>query len=132
MFDKDVFKRDTLRLVTSEVKRFEVDNRKVPTDDDVINIIKRMAKQRKDSIQQYKDGGRPDLEKIESDELNLIQKFLPEALSGDALKDALEKIISDNSFNSMKDMGNIMKELKSRHPNAEMSEASSIIKNLFS
>ncbi len=132
MFDKDVFKRDTLRLVTSEVKRFEVDNRKVPTDDDVINIIKRMAKQRKDSIQQYKDGGRPDLEKIESDELNLIQKFLPESLSGDALKDALEKIISDNSFNSMKDMGNIMKELKSRHPNAEMSEASSIIKNLFS
>ena len=91
-----------------------------------------MAKQRKDSIQQYKDGGRPDLEKIESDELNLIQKFLPESLSGDALKDALEKIISDNSFNSMKDMGNIMKELKSRHPNAEMSEASSIIKNLFS
>ena len=91
-----------------------------------------MAKQRKDSIQQYKDGGRPDLEKIESDELNLIQKFLPESLSGDALQDALEKIISDNSFNSMKDMGNIMKELKSRHPNAEMSEASSIIKNLFS
>lgn len=132
MFDKDVFKRDTLRLVTSEVKRFEVDNRKVPTDDDVINIIKRMAKQRKDSIQQFKDGGRPDLEKIESDELNLIQKFLPESLSGDALQDALEKIISDNSFNSMKDMGNIMKELKSRHPNAEMSEASSIIKNLFS
>lgn len=132
MFDKDVFKRDTLRLVTSEVKRFEVDNRKVPTDDDVINIIKRMAKQRKDSIQQYKDGGRPDLEKIESDELSLIQKFLPESLSGDALQDALEKIISDNSFNSMKDMGNIMKELKSRHPNAEMSEASSIIKNLFS
>ena len=132
MFDKDVFKRDTLRLVTSEVKRFEVDNRKDPTDDDVISIIKRMAKQRKDSIQQYKDGGRPDLEKIESDELNLIQKFLPESLSGDALQDALEKIISDNSFNSMKDMGNIMKELKSRHPNAEMSEASSIIKNLFS
>tara|TARA_B100000886_G_scaffold140533_1_gene95162 strand:+ start:21524 stop:21922 length:399 start_codon:yes stop_codon:yes gene_type:complete len=132
MFDKDVFKRDTLRLVTSEVKRFEVDNRKVPTDDDVINIIKRMAKQRKDSIQQYKDGGRPDLEKIESDELNLIQKFLPESLSGDALQNALEKIISDNSFNSMKDMGNIMKELKTRHPNAEMSEASSIIKNLFS
>ena len=132
MFDKDVFKRDTLRLVTSEVKRFEVDNRKDPTDDDVISIIKRMAKQRKDSIQQYKDGGRPDLEKIESDELNLIQKFLPESLSGDALKDALEKIISDNSFNSMKDMGNIMKELKSRHSNAEMSEASSIIKNLFS
>ena len=132
MFDKEVFKRDTLRLVTSEVKRFEVDNRKVPTDDDVINIIKRMAKQRKDSIQQFKDGGRPDLEKIESDELNLIQKFLPESLSGDALQDALEKIISDNSFNSMKDMGNIMKELKSRHPNAEMSEASSIIKNLFS
>ena len=60
MLNKDVFVRDTLRLVTSEIKRFEVDNRKDPTDEDIVAILKRMAKQRKDSIQQYKDGGRPD------------------------------------------------------------------------
>ena len=132
MLDKDVFVRDTLRLVTSEIKRFEVDKRQEPTDDDIIAILKRMTKQRKDSIQQYKDGGRPDLEKIEQNELDLLDKYLPQALNGDALKDALQAIISEHNFSGMQDMGNVMKELRSRHPNAEMSEASSIVKNLLS
>ena len=132
MLDKDVFVRDTLRLVTSEIKRFEVDKRQEPTDDDIIAILKRMTKQRKDSIQQYKDGGRPDLEEIEQNELDLLDKYLPQALNGDALKDALQAIISEHNFSGMQDMGNVMKELRSRHPNAEMSEASSIVKNLLS
>ena len=132
MLDKDVFVRDTLRLVTSEIKRFEVDKRQEPSDDDIIAILKRMAKQRKDSIQQYKDGGRPDLEEIEQNELDLLDKYLPQALNGDALKDALQAIISEHNFSGMQDMGNVMKELRSRHPNAEMSEASSIVKNLLS
>ena len=132
MLDKDVFVRDTLRLVTSEIKRFEVDKRQEPTDDDIIAILKRMAKQRKDSIQQYRDGGRPDLEEIEQNELDLLDKYLPQALNGDALKDALQAIISENNFSGMQDMGNVMKELRSRHPNAEMSEASSMVKNLLS
>ena len=98
MLDKDVFVRDTLRLVTSEIKRFEVDNRKDPTDEDVVVILKRMAKQRKDSIQQYKDGGRPDLEEIEQKELDLLATYLPQALSGDALKTVISEIISENGL----------------------------------
>lgn len=132
MFDKNVFVRDTLRLVTSEIKRFEVDTRQEPSDDDIISILKKMAKQRKDSIQQYKDGGRPDLEEIEQNELDLLGKYLPQALNGEALKDALQAIISEHNYSGMQDMGNVMKELRSRHPNAEMSEASSIVKNLLS
>ena len=132
MLDKNVFVRDTLRLVTSEIKRFEVDTRQEPSDDDIISILKRMAKQRKDSIQQYKDGGRPDLEEIEQNELDLLDKYLPQALNGDALKDALQTIISEHNFTGMQDLGNVMKELRSRHPNAEMSEASSMVKNLLS
>ncbi len=131
MLDKNVFVRDTLRLVTSEIKRFEVDTRQEPSDDDIISILKRMAKQRKDSIQQYKDGGRPDLEEIEQNELDLLDKYLPQALNGDALKDALQTIISEHNFSGMQDMGNVMKELRSRHPNAEMSEAANIIKKLL-
>lgn len=132
MLDKNVFVRDTLRLVTSEIKRFEVDTRQEPSDDDVINILKRMAKQRKDSIHQYKEGGRPDLEEVEQNELNLLDKYLPQALNGDELKAVLEEIVSKNNFNGMQDMGNVMKELRSKHPNAEMSEASSIVKALLS
>jgi uncharacterized protein YqeY len=90
-----------------------------------------MAKQRKDSIKQYKDGGRPDLEEIEQNELDLLDKYLPQALNGDALKDALQAIISEHNFSGMQDMGNIMKELRSRHPNAEMSEAANIIKKIL-
>ena len=132
MLDKDVFVRDTLRLVTSEIKRFEVDNRKDPTDEDVVAILKRMAKQRKDSIQQYKDGGRPDLEEIEQKELDLLATYLPQALSGDALKTVISEIISEKGFSGMQEMGNVMKELKTKHPNAEMSEASSFVKELLS
>lgn len=132
MLNKDVFVRDTLRLVTSEIKRFEVDNRQDPTDDDVITILKRMAKQRKDSIQQYSDGGRPDLEEIEQKELDLLATYLPQALSGEALKTAISGIISEKGFSGMQDMGNVMKELKVKHANAEMSEASSFVKELLS
>lgn len=131
MLDKDVFVRDTLRLVTSEIKRFEVDNRKEPSEEEIITILKRMAKQRKDSIQQYKEGSRPDLEEIEQNELNLLNKYLPQALSGEALESALLEIIKEKDFSGMQDMGNVMKELRSRHPNAEMSEASKIVKGLL-
>ena len=132
MLNKDVFVRDTLRLVTSEIKRFEVDNRRDPADEDIVAILKRMAKQRKDSIQQYKDGGRPDLEEIEQKELDLLATYLPQALSGDALKEAISEIISEKGFSGMQEMGNVMKELKTKHPNAEMSEASSFVKELLS
>ena len=132
MFDKNVFLRDTLRLVTAEIKRFEVDNRVEATDDDLVNILKKMAKQRKDSIQQYADGGRPDLEEVERNELGVLEKYLPQALSGDALKIAIQEIISAGGFSGMQDMGNVMKELRSKHPNAEMSEASSFVKELLS
>ena len=132
MFDKNVFLRDTLRLVTAEIKRFEVDNRVEATDDDLVNILKKMAKQRKDSIQQYADGGRPDLEEVERNELKVLEKYLPQALSGDALKTAIQEIISAGGFSGMQDMGNVMKELRSKHPNAEMSEASYFVKELLS
>ena len=131
MLDKDVFVRDTLRLVTSEIKRFEVDNRKEPSEEEIITILKRMAKQRKDSIQQYKEGSRPDLEEIEQNELNLLNKYLPQALSGEALESALLEIIKEKGFSGIQDMGNVMKKLRSRHPNAEMSEASKIVKELL-
>lgn len=65
MIAKDVFVRDTLRLVTSEVKRFEVDNRVEVTQEDIVAILKRMAKQRKDSIEQYMAGARADLAEVE-------------------------------------------------------------------
>ena len=132
MIAKDVFVRDTLRLVTSEVKRFEVDNRVEVTQEDIVAILKRMAKQRKDSIEQYMAGARADLAEVEQKELDLINQYLPESLSGAALKDAVKIIIEDLGLSEMKDMGQAMKEIKLGHPDAEMSEASSAVKDLLS
>lgn len=132
MLSKNNFLRDTLRLVTSEIKRFEVDNRKTPSVEEVIAILKKMAKQRKDSINQYRSGGREDLAEIEVKELEVIEQYLPQSFSGEELKKSIQQIINENGFSSMRDMGNLMKILKSQHPNAEMSEASSFIKTLFS
>ena len=132
MLSKNNFLRDTLRLVTSEIKRFEADNRKNPSVEEVIAILKKMAKQRKDSINQYRSGGREDLAEIEVKELEVIEQYLPQSFSGEELKKSIQQIINENGFSSMRDMGNLMKILKSQHPNAEMSEASSFIKTLFS
>lgn len=132
MIAKNVFVRDTLRLVTSEVKRFEVDNRVEVTQEDIVVILKRMAKQRKDSIDQYMAGARADLAEVEQKELDLINQYLPESLSGAALKDAVKIIIEDLGLSEMKDMGQAMKEIKLIHPDAEMSEASSAVKELLS
>ena len=132
MLSKNNFLRDTIRLVTSEIKRFEVDNRKNPSVEEVIAILKKMAKQRKDSINQYRSGGREDLAEIEVKELEVIEQYLPQSFSGEELKKSIQQIINENGFSSMRDMGNLMKILKSQHPNAEMSEASSFIKTLFS
>ena len=71
-------------------------------------------------------------DRIEQNELDLLDKYLPQALNGEALKIALKEIVSNNNFSGMQDMGNAMKELRSKHPNAEMSEASSIVKTLLS
>ncbi len=132
MLAKDVFVRDTLRLITSEIKRFEVDNRVEASQDDFIAILKKMAKQRKDSIEQYNSGGRADLAEVEENELQIISRYLPEALSGDALQEAVKNILDEIGPLEMRDMGQLMKEIKLRHPDAEMSEASSIARNLLS
>ena len=108
MLAKDVFVRDTLRLITSEIKRFEVDNRSEVKDEDVISILKKMSKQRKDSIEQYLKGGRPDLEKIESDELKIIDEYLPVAVQGEELQAIIKEIIAEKGLEGMQGMGILM------------------------
>ena len=132
MLAKDVLVRDTLRLITSEIKRFEVDNRSEVKDEDVISILKKMSKQRKDSIEQYSKGGRPDLEKIESDELKIIDEYLPVAVQGEELQAIIKEIIAEKGLEGMQGMGILMKELKNLHPNADMSQASNYAKELLS
>ena len=104
--DKDRLK--TIRLILSEIKRVEVDERITVDDQRTLSILAKMIKQRRDSIAQYDSAGRTELSKIETDEITVINEFLPEALSDDEINNLIEKAISKTGAESMKDMGRVM------------------------
>ncbi len=104
--DKDRLK--TIRLILSEIKRVEVDERITVDDQRTLSILAKMIKQRRDSITQYDSAGRTELSKIEMDEITVINGFLPEALTDDEINNLIEKAISETGAESMKDMGRVM------------------------
>ena len=104
--DKDRLK--TIRLILSEIKRVEVDERITVDDQRTLSILAKMIKQRRDSIAQYDSAGRTELSKIETDEITVINEFLPEALKDDEINNLIEKAISETGAESMKDMGRVM------------------------
>ncbi len=104
--DKDRLK--TIRLILSEIKRVEVDERITVDDQRTLSILAKMIKQRRDSIAQYDSAGRTELSKIEADEITVINGFLPEALTDDEINNLIEKAISETGAESMKDMGRVM------------------------
>ncbi len=104
--DKDRLK--TIRLILSEIKRVEVDERIAVDDQRTLSILAKMIKQRRDSIAQYDSAGRTELSKIEKDEITVINEFLPEALTDDEVNNLIEKAISETGADSMKDMGKVM------------------------
>ena len=104
--DKDRLK--TIRLILSEIKRVEVDERITVDDQRTLSILAKMIKQRRDSIAQYDSAGRTELSKIETEEITVINEFLREALTDDEINNLIEKAISETGAESMKDMGRVM------------------------
>ena len=101
-----------LRLVMSELKKVEVDERIELDDERVISILVKMSKQRKDSLTQYLDADRQDLADQEQYELDLLQEFLPVALDEAAIAALIDAAIAQTGATSMKDMGKVMDVLK--------------------
>ena len=109
---KDKPRLGVLRLITAAIKQREVDERITLDDDQVLAVLEKMIKQRKDSIAQYEKAGRDELAQQEAFEIGIIQAYLPEQLS-DAEIDALSaEAISSSGAASMKDMGKVMGLLK--------------------
>ena len=103
-----------LRLVNAAVKQTEIDQRKPLADADVLAVLTKMRKQRRDSLQQFQDAGRDDLATIEQFEIGVIEEFMPEALSADALAGEVEAVIAEVGAVGMKDMGKVMGAIKGR------------------
>ena len=134
---KDKIKISTYRLILSSIKDLDISNRSGPnkkeTDDkDIKKLIKKMMKQRAESIGIYKKNNRSDLLEIEQNEFNILSNFLPKQLSDEETKKICEKIISQLGANSIKDIGRVMGKLKKQHADEiDFSKAGTFIKNLL-
>ena len=132
--DKNTY--PTLRLIVSAIKDAEIAGRskgqKEIKDSDVISILKKMIKQRNESCDVYKKAGRSELLENETKEINVISTFLPKQLSEEETKKICEEAIKSTGASSMKDMGKVMGELKSKHADTlDFSKVSGIIKGLL-
>lgn len=129
---KDKPRTQALRLMQAEFKRVEVDERIELDDTRAISILDKMLKQRRDSIKQYEDAGRNELAEGELYEVNVIQEFLPEALSEEELSLIVAKAIKDSDAQGMKDMGKVMALVKPQiQGRAEVGKVSQLVKSSF-
>jgi len=126
----------TLRLISAKIKDKDIEIRTqsvdVSDDDLVTDVLQKMAKQRKESIQLYQQGGRNELAEKEQIELNIISSFLPQMLDEETTLNAIKEVILTTKASSIKDMGSVMKELKSLHgAKLEMGLVSKLVKSLL-
>ncbi|RZP19588.1 MAG: GatB/YqeY domain-containing protein [Erythrobacter sp.] len=134
---KDKDRTAALRLIGAKIKDRDIELRTADSkpDDDamVTDVLMKMAKQRRESIEMYEDGGRTELAEKEKAELAVIEEFLPQQMSEDETRAAIAQIKADLGAEGMKDMGRVMGELKARHgATLDMSKASGMVKEALS
>ena len=104
-------KTNTLRSVLSKLKDKEIEKRESLSNEEEIKILQTLVKQRKESIDLYEKGERPELVAIEKQEINIINSYLPKMMSSDDIKDIVKNVIDSSGANSMSDMGKVMPEV---------------------
>jgi len=128
----------TFRLILTAIKERDIANRtsgkkEEVKDQDIIKVLQKMKKQRKDSADLYKKGERPELLEIEEAEIKIIDTFLPKQLSEEETKKICEEIIASTGASSIKDMGKIMGSLKQNYSDSiDFSKVNVIVKGLLS
>jgi hypothetical protein len=134
---KDKTKISTYRLILSSIKDLDISNRSGPNkketdDEDIKKLLKKMVKQRAESIDIYKKNNRTDLLEVEQNEYNILTGFLPKQLGEEETKKICAELISKLGANSVKDMGKIMGELKKQHSDEiDFAKAGPLIKELL-
>ena len=118
-----------IRLMLSAIKQIEVDERKDLSDTDILAVLDKMTKQRRESAAQYEQAGRDDLLEQENYEITVLKEFLPTALSDEEIDTMIDEAISSTSAASIKDMGKVMGQLKPKlQGRADMGAVSGKIK----
>ncbi|MGA1741097.1 MAG: GatB/YqeY domain-containing protein [Pseudohongiellaceae bacterium] len=130
---KDKARLSAIRLMLAELKKVEVDERIELEDDRIFSILDKMLKQRRDSIKQYEAGNRQDLADVEQAEIDVIQEFLPVALTEAEISDIVSDAISEAGASSMKDMGAVMNIVRPKvMGRADMGQVSGLVKSKLS
>jgi len=134
---KDTIPLATLRLIQAAMKDRDIaargnGNNDGITDDEILSMLQSMIKQRRDSIDMYEKGGRPELAEREAQEITVIEDFLPAQMGEDEVKVAVESIISELDATAMKDMGRVMAALKERYAGSmDFGKASGVVKAII-
>ncbi|MCS3904263.1 uncharacterized protein YqeY [Methylohalomonas lacus] len=132
MRDKDKDRLGVLRMITAAIKQKEIDERTELDDNAVLAVLDKMAKQYRDSIQQYRDAGRDDLVNKETYELNIITEYLPEQLNDTDLEALINNAIEETGASGMADMGKVMGVVKPKvQGRADMGAVSAKVKSLL-
>jgi len=108
MKEKDKFRLSVIRMVRSSIKNIEIDEKRSLTDEEVLDILQREVKQRKDSLQEFTKAGREDLATDVQAEIAVISKYLPEQLSEEEIKAVVQQTIQEVGASSKADMGKVM------------------------
>ena len=123
----------TIRLITAAIKQREVDERIELDDEQVLMVLDKMCKQRRESISQFEKAGRDDLIAREASELEIIQGYLPEQLGEAEIAAMIDSVMADTGASSIKDMGKVMGQLKPKlQGRADMAAVSALIKSKLS
>jgi uncharacterized protein len=128
----------TLRLVLAAIKDKDIANRtsekkEEVKDEEIIKVLRKMKKQRQDSVDLYKKGKRPDLLKVEEEEIKIINTFLPKQLNDEETEKICKELIESLGATTIKDMGKIMGSLKKKYSNSiDFSKVNLIVKDLLS
>ena len=135
---KDKNKISTYRLILSGIKDLDINNRAGPNkkdtdDEDIKKLLKKMIKQRSESIEVYKKNNRNDLLEIEENEVNVLSEYLPKQMSEEETISICKQIIEKTGASSIKEMGKVIGELKQNHSDTiDFSKAGALIKDLLS
>lgn len=126
---KDKPRLSTIRLIISAVRQQEIDGQKTLNDEEVLAVLVKMVKQRRDSVSQYQSAGRDDLADVELAEISVLDEFMPQPLSDDEVDAMVKDAIAASGASSMQDMGKIMAILKPQvQGRADMGKISQLVK----
>ncbi len=133
---RDACRVSTLRLIQATLKDRDIANRgagKGPVEDDeLLQILAKMIKQREESSKIFAENGRPELAAQEREEITVIQSFMPEQLSDEKVRELISGVIAEIGAQGLRDMGKVMAVLKERHPGQmDFAKASGVVKDLL-